>query len=275
MNLTGFLQNRNNVDNGYLRQCLGSMALICDQIAIYDDASTQAVRPISEEFGATVLYGSKGAFNRELYHKADLLKIALRDQPEWLAWFDTDACLGLHWADRERAHRTLEQAGAQGVDLMFLHNLNLWRTPWWFRVDQKFNDLWHGVFWRNTGELHYQPRAGLHQQQFPFFYRDHDRPVNATRFEDPTGQLLHFGFASQEEIARKYFTYRAHGQKDWALNRLVDEEGMILEPAQSEWFPRIALDQIGFVSKNKPAPLFDPQTMAGFPSLEAWREASA
>lgn len=271
MKLTGFLQNRDNVDNNFLAQCLTSMALICDEIVVYDNHSTQAVTPIYQKFGALVIYGTKGSFDRELYYKADLLGLALRGQPDWICWFDTDACLGQHWEDKERAHRTLAQCGEQGVDLVFLHNLNLWRTPWWFRVDQKFNDLWHGVFWRNTGELHYQPRVGLHQQQFPFFYRDHDRQVAGTRFSEVTAQLLHFGFASAEEIARKYFTYRGHGQKDWALNRLVDEAGMILEPAESEWFPRLALDNIGFISKNKPDQLFDPQTMAEIPNMEAWR----
>jgi hypothetical protein len=225
MKICGFLQNYNNVGNGFLPQCLYSMRQTCDEIVVYDDASTEDVRGIYEDFGCVVVYGQKNEFWRELYHKQELLAVALRFAPDWFCWFDTDAILGEHWEDRERAEGSLNQCDEQGIQLLHLHNLNLWRNDGWFRVDQSFNDLWHGVFWKNTGQLHYAPVGKLHQKQYPFFFHDHSTEVASSRFPNENGKLIHFGFASDDEIARKYFRYRDNGQTGWALDRLVDEGG--------------------------------------------------
>lgn len=270
LRIVGFLQACNNVRNGYLRRCLRSMANVSDQIVVYDDASDEDVWPIYREFDCVVIPGQKRAFHRELFNKSELLIWALRYQPDWILWHDTDAALGRAWETRDAAESFLGQAQQQGAHLVMLHNLNFWRSHWWYRTDEKFNDLWHGVWWRNTGELHYRPRAGLHQQQFPLFWKDTQKPTVSVRFDPPTGQLLHFGFAREEEIARKYFTYRDAGQNGWSLDRLVDERKLQLEPAASEWYPKWLLEEIG-PPESMPDPLLTPEAMAQFNSFEQWR----
>ena len=253
MRLVGFLQNYNGVSTGFLRNALESMWQVVDEVVVYDDASTEDVRAIYDKFDCTVIYGRKNEFHKELFHKQELLLTALRYQPNWILWFDSDAILGQFWEDRKRTEEALLATEKQGIDLLYLHNLNLWRSQSWYRVDQSFNDLNHGVWWRNTGELHYRPLAGLHREQFPVFFRD-GREMTRSVFPIEEGKLLHFGFATDDEIATKYFRYREQGQKDWKLDRLVSESKMVnaqtgeeekftLKRAPKKWFPKWYLDQ--------------------------------
>lgn len=269
LTIVGFLQNFNCVENGFLRNCLRSMRCLCDEIVVYDDASTEDVRPIYEDFDCIVLYGGRNEFKRELYHKQRLLPIALRFNPHWICWIDSDTILGRHWESRDRAELTLATAFQQGIDLFHLHNLNLWRSQHYYRVDQLYNDLWHGVFWRNTGELHYEPVGQLHQKQYPISWNS--KSTVASKFDDPEGQLLHFGFVNEDEIAQKYFRYRATGQSGFALDRLVDENGMDLRQVDPIWFPQwFNLSEL----PASPVPIFSPTLMQEYESYDAWRSAS-
>jgi len=271
LRIVSFLQVHNNVENGYLRRCLRSVSEVSDQTVVYDDASTEDVWPLYREFDCVVIPGMKNEFSRELFHKQELLTWALRYRPDWIVWLDSDASLGRALSTREGAEKMLGIADREGAHMVQLHNLNLWRSHWWYRTDEKFNDLWHGVWWRNTGELHYAPVARLHQQQFPRFFHDSQKPVVSVRFDQPDGQLLHFGFAREEEVARKYFTYRDAGQTGWALDRLVDERKLQLEPAASAWYPQWLLDEIGD-PESMPMPVLTPEAMAKVESYSEWLE---
>ena len=129
MNIAGFLQNKDGVENGYLARCLHSMSLVVDQICVYDDCSTEDVTPLYVEYGCTVIYGRRPAFHRELYNKAALLQPTLRYRPEWIVWFDSDAVLGPFFEDRKNVEEALESAAESNFVRLFLHNLNLWRSP--------------------------------------------------------------------------------------------------------------------------------------------------
>lgn len=276
MKIVGFLQNYNNVDNGFLSQCLYSMRRICDEIVVYDDGSSEDVLPIYEHFGCVTLYSPRNEFQRELYHKQELLSVAMRMAPDWICWFDTDAILGRHWEDRDRTVETLEQTESQGIVLLHLHNLNLWRSDKYYRTDNSFNDLWHGVFWKNTGQLHYRPVGKLHQKQFPHFYHnDGEIQTVTSKFPDDSGKLIHFGFASDDEIAKKYFAYRDQGQSGWALDRLVTEdEDLTLVKAEQDWLPEWYLGDCLHTTGDDVnlSPIFDPDTMREYGSYKEWRE---
>ena len=275
MKICGFLQNRNGIASGDLRRCLTSMAAVTDKIVVYDDYSDEDVRPLYEAFDCVVVYGHKRAFFRELYHKTQLLSVALRESPDWIVWFDSDAALGAALSKRENMEKMLKYADDTDRVLLGLHNLNLWRSSRYYRTDNSFNDLWHGVFWKNTGELHYRPKAGLHQKQYPFFAKAQEQPLTPTPITDDHAKLLHYGFATDEAIAHKYFTYRDNGQRGWALDRLVNDEGMVLERAPAEWFPADRDDEQTAVMDDDgpPAPLFNPKEMAGYGCFDEWQAA--
>ena len=169
MNIIGFLQNFNSVENGDLERCLTSMRMVSDEIYVYDDFSTENVKPVYEAFDCIVIYGRENDFTREIYHKDMLLKKLLSDHPrcDWIVWFDSDAVLGDFFTDRERVNVALEEVSKHDRAQVYLHNLNLWRSNTWYRLDTEYNDLWHCVFWLITGALHYSPTGGLHQRQMP------------------------------------------------------------------------------------------------------------
>lgn len=289
MRIIGFLQNRNNVQNGYLQWCLESLARCTDEIVVYDDASTEDPALLYEAYGCIVLYAHSQAFHRELYHKQTLLQVALRSQPDWLIWIDADAILGPAFERRADVEKTLTQADGQGLVRLHLHNLNLWRSYGWYRTDQAYDDLWHGVCWKNTGELHYAPVPRLHQKQYPMAFRDPEKNAHymrlEPRYQDAAAQLIHFGFATDLEIARKYFLYRAHGQAGWPLERLVSEQPRLnpqtgqeeertLKPVEWEWYPQW-WRALGHTPGPQPVPRFTPEDMERYDGLDAWRAAGA
>ena len=245
MKIVGFLQNRNNMRNGFLDQCLSSMSKVTDEIVVYDDASFeeydhQWAKNVYDDFECTVIYGMESRFQRELFCKQELLYAALLYKPDWIVWFDTDCVLSRCLEERSYVEEMLADADVEGADLIELHNLNLWRSTQYYRTDEAFNDLWHGVFWRNTGELHYRPTPGLHQRQYPFFYRDQAKndALSTLRYgiEDEE-QLIHFGFSDEREIAQKYYRYRDYGQSGWALDRLDGGEDVTVGEVPSPWMP--------------------------------------
>ena len=274
MRIVGFVQAYNEVANGHLATCLHSLAILCDAIVVYDDASTEDTRSVYEQFGCTVIYGQQQAFSQELFHKQALLPIALRYRPDWLIWIDSDTLLGRFFEDRTKVEQLFEQVSEQSLVRLHLHNLNLWRSPHWRRVDNKFDDLWHGVCWRNTGELHYRPVGRLHQKQYPHAFRDPEQDqmtfLQENRFSEVDGPLLHLGFAEDVEIARKYYTYRAHGQRDWALNRLVDESQLILEPVPPELFPTWYLPYLERASTERPSAVHTIEEFERHGTFDAW-----
>src|SRR3990167_476586 len=150
LRVCGFIQKRDGFSNGFLEQILNSMARVVDYICVFDDASTEDVRPLYLKFDATVVYGRKPAFQRELFNKAELLKVALQQQPDFFLWGDSDTVFGRHFESRERTEKIMVNMAAQQIDLLHLHNSNLWRSNFWHRVDQSFDDLWHGCIWRNS-----------------------------------------------------------------------------------------------------------------------------
>lgn len=284
MRVAGFLQNRNNVENGYLRRALYSLSLCCDETFVYDDASDENVTPLYNEFGCTVVRGYKQAFERELFHKQDLLYVALRYRPDWIIWIDSDTVLGPLFEDRDNVNQMFESAQSCNYVRLFLHNTNLWRSYHWRRVDCNYDELWHAVLWRNTGQLHYRPVAQLHQRQYPFAFTDDkmngELDAHPVHLHENCAKLIHFGFANEIEIARKYFLYRAQGQSGGRLDRLVSEGTMVspysgkeetftLEPVDKEWYPSWMQDEIGEPT-DKPTPIFTPESMSKYTSFDAW-----
>lgn len=276
MTIVGFLQNRNNVANGYLRRCLYSLSLVSDQIVVYDDASDEEVRSLYQQYECVVIYSPRQAFKRELYNKQQLLQVAMRYCPEWICWIDTDTVLGRFFEDRSRVENMLLRATEDQLPRIHLHNLNLWLSPWWYRVDNQYNDLWHGVWWYNTGELHYRPIGQLHQKQYPHSFFDPNRNALALQlqphFNEDTAQLIHFGFSEPAEIAKKYFVYRENGQSGWPLTRLVDEIQRELRQASVEWYPEWLLSELGQVGME-PKKQFTLEEMQAYDNFPAWTTA--
>lgn len=214
MKIVAIMQLRDELEKGNLIRCLDNTAKWADEIVIYDDCSIDGSRDVYSKYTKHVTFGKKPMFRKENYVKASLLQKALVLKPTWIVWQDGDAIM-----DRmltENMSEILRRVQESGKTALQVHYLNLWRHPAWHRLDNKFNGLWPVAFWLNTGRLHYKPLPGLHRQQYPL-------GIEPRKIARAGYQILHYGFASESAIVRKYLTYKGCGQDGWNLDRLIDE----------------------------------------------------
>jgi len=213
----------NEVEKGNLRRCLESMDKYCNEIVIYDDASTDSSVKVAREFTDLIYRGQVNEWGKEAEHRQQLLELALAHSPDWIFWLDAD--------------EVIEKEGEQGglrmlceaaeFDSYAFHEVNLWRTPAFYRLDNSYNDGWFCRLWKNTGELVIENKPGLHQRLVP----------KGLKNEGQSGfQVLHYGFSSDDRILDKFTTYRAHGQSGWPLWRLVDERSLKVARSNPDWF---------------------------------------
>lgn len=216
MRLIAFLQLRNEFENGNLIRCLENCKKWADDIYIYDDCSDDGSQDIYLKYtdASKIIMGEKRQFDRELFNKQKLLNLALKSNPQWIGWIDGDTILDRRLTNS--CKEILDGVGRKGYGAVKLHNLNLWRHPAFYRLDNRFNDLWHVVFWKNNGNLHYTPTASLHQRQYP-------KGIGKIYALEYGYHLLHYGFSTKKQIVKKYLTYKSYGQSGWDLDRLIDE----------------------------------------------------
>jgi len=225
MKLIGFMQIYNEVIKGNLRRCLESMSSYCDEIVIYDDASTDNSIEVAKQFTDLIIEGEKNEWGKEAEHRQQLLELALKHNPDWIFWLDADEVI------EQRGESELRKLCESGdKDSYAFHEINLWRTPVFYRIDNFYNDGWFCRLWKNTGELYIENKPGLHQRLVPQGLKNEGQSDL---------QILHYGFSSDTRIIDKFLTYRSHGQSGHALWRLVDERTLSLRKSDPSWFKGI------------------------------------
>ncbi len=228
MKIVAFLQLYNEFEKGNLIRCLENCKQWSDEIVIYDDCSDDGSNLIYKEYTDHVIYGKERKFTSELAHKKELLKLALSLNPDWIGWIDGDVVFDKECTEGKlRLHA--EYGSLHNIDAWAFHNINMWRDPSWYRLDNQFNTLNHICFWRNNGKLHYVEEEGLHKHQFP---------RGLDKIEMSPNKILHYGFASYNNIINKYLTYKSYGQSGYTLDRLIDETSSFdLVKVPKEFFP--------------------------------------
>lgn len=252
MNLTVICQVYNELETGNLHRFLSEMSEFADSLVMYDDGSTDGtydhlaqfyfankvnwdcasvgytedgfVAPRLNPDNVYMLRGHTNDFQNEMYHKQQMLERAIGStNADWIMWLDADEVIeprGIDGGIRELMEN-------KELDGYAFHQINLWRSDKFFRLDNQYND---GIFvrlWRNNGKLKFEPKGGLHQRPYP---------NGVEKVADSDIQIIHYGFASDDAIKRKYGIYKAHGQNGWALNRLIDENNLQLSRVKPEWF---------------------------------------
>jgi len=223
MKLFGFMQIYNEVEKGNLKRCLNSMSKYCDEIVIYDDASTDDSVAVAREYTDLIIEGEGNEWGKEAEHRQRLLKLALEHNPDWTFWLDADEVIEKRGQDG--GLRELCEKGFH--DSYAFHEINLWRTPAFYRLDNLYNEGWFCRLWKNTGELEIENKPGLHQRLVP-------KGLKSEGKSDL--QVIHYGFANDNNLIEKFKTYRSHGQSGWALWRLVDERTLNVARSKPHWF---------------------------------------
>lgn len=237
--LTVICQVYNESAKGNLRRFLYAVAKYADALVIFNDGSTDDTKSVIDIFVAHlnarsrndidklknvyVIDSQENRFGREIFHKQQMLNLAIEIGSTHIFWLDADECVQANATDKLRS---LCDNSDESVDAWVFPQVNLWRTDRYQRLDNQYGDGQFTRLWRNNGKLHYRPEEGLHQRQ---------HPQGIVNVKDVDIKIIHYGFASDASIIDKYHTYKAHGQSGWALHRLVDESSLKLGSVKVEW----------------------------------------
>ena len=232
--LIGFTQLRNELSKGNLENWFKQME-ICDYIYIFDQNSDDGSKQYYKQFKNTVVIESPtNRFYEELICKQELLNKLLKEHEDvdWILWLDGDLLLDgrLLKNNGEELHKLCAYAETNNADACFFDHYNLWRSDIYYRVDDSYHSLngnWCPL-WKNNGNLHFNNVAGLHNKQYPEVLRIGLR----TPFS-----VIHRGFATDYQIVTKYDVYKSNGQNGWALDRLLNENGLEVQILNIEMLP--------------------------------------
>ncbi len=239
----------NELSKGNLKRFVKYVKPLVDALVVYDDGSTDG----SYEYMLTqtpyVIRGIKNDFTNEISHKQALLEEALKLSPDFILWLDADEVLSASASDYLQALCSICEE--QNIDGLAFHEINLWRSHSWRRLDSLYDVGWFVRLWRVTPGMSYEsPLPGLHQRPYPSSIR-HIQKVDLV-------QVLHYGFASKQRLAHKYLVYQSHGQRGYdMLDRLISEEHLVLEKVPPSMFPEGL-----WIDDEKPLPLTWAESLA-------------
>ncbi len=223
--ICGFVQCYNEESKGNLRRCLDNMQRYCDEIAFYDDGSTDNSVEVAKEYTGLILEGKENDFLNETAHKQQLLEFALKKRPDidWFFWLDCDEVL-----DRKGTNSLRDFCEfASGADGYWFPEITLWRSDCWARKDY----LGSGKFlrlWRNNGRLKFAVGKGLHLDLFP-------QGLGKQGLAPFT--VIHYGYSTYRFIVDRWRERTAHGVPVEIRKKCLDESGLVLEHVSHELFP--------------------------------------
>jgi glycosyltransferase involved in cell wall biosynthesis len=218
----------NELRNGNLERFVKYVPPLVDALVVYDDASTDGSYEYMLNHTPHVIRGLRNDFVNEISHKKLMLDTALRLGPDFIMYLDADEVFTAN--TRSRFQDLCAYCVEDQIDGLSFHELNLWRSKSWRRVDSQYDDGWFVRLWRVTPDMNYgEVKPGLHQLLYPPTVRRIERVDDV--------QVIHYGFASERALAHKYLVYKSHGQQGWALDRLIDEQTLELEKVPQELFP--------------------------------------
>jgi len=226
--IVGICQIFNEIEKGNLERFIDNISPYVTELVVYDDGSTDGSYEHLKKHTKYILRSDRNEFCNEISHKEQLVQVAKGLNPDFILWLDADEVLSknaLH-----ELPKLCNYCIENNIDGVSFQELNLWRSNSWKRIDNLYNDGWFVRLWRVTPDLHYDTKkSGLHQTPYP------DTIKNIIK--NDTIKVIHYGFFSDEAIARKFITYRKYGQKGFLLYRFLEEKGIKLEKVSKEVFP--------------------------------------
>jgi len=228
--IVGFVQIFNELEKGNLERFIKHVPPLLDAWVAYDDGSTDGSYEYVKQYTPYVIRGAINDFIHEINHKQQLLEIAVSLNPDFILWLDCDEVLTAN-ANRDRLIELCEYCIKNDLDGVSLHELNLWRSYSWQRIDSEFGNGWKRCLWRVKPSIKFDTaQIGLHKRIWPIGIEKVDKVFDIA--------VLHFGFASIQNIAHKYWVYRTHGQRGYhLLDRLMDEENLITKKIEASLLP--------------------------------------
>jgi Glycosyltransferases, probably involved in cell wall biogenesis len=198
-------------------------------LVVYDDGSTDGSYEYLLKRTPYVIRGTKNDFVNERSHKQLLLEGALKLKPDFVLWLDADEVLTANAA--EKLQELCKHCDENQIDAVNMHEINLWRSYSWQRLDSLYDKGWFCRLWRVIPGIRFnETKPGLHQPLFPSTIRTVKWTLDV--------QVLHYGFSSKQRLAYKYLIYKSHGQRGYdMLDRLISEEKLVTAKVPQEFFP--------------------------------------
>jgi glycosyltransferase involved in cell wall biosynthesis len=226
--IIGIAQVYNELRRGNLERFVQHVRPLVDDLVVYDDASTDGSYEYLLAHTPHIIRGLSNDFGHEIQHKQLLLGRALTLHPDFILWLDVDEVMTA--GAKQILPALCDRMIAENIDGLAFHEINLWRSSSWRRVDCAYDDGWFVRLWRVKPGISFDTRkTGLHVSNYP------ETLTSIQRSEDL--QVIHYGFASDKALAHKFLNYRAHGQSGWPLHRLLNEDGLRLEKVPQVIFP--------------------------------------
>ncbi|MGA2237708.1 MAG: glycosyltransferase family 2 protein [Candidatus Bathyarchaeia archaeon] len=218
----------NEIRKGNLERFVKYAKSLFDHLVVWDNASTDGSYEYMVNHASYVFRSEKNDFADEMRIKQILLDYALTLRPDFVMYLDADEVLT---ADAQSRLQTLcRRCLEDGYDGVSFHELNLWRSRSWRRIDNLYDEGWFVRLWRVTPNISYgEIKRGLHHRPEPETVQ---RTIRAKGV-----QVIHYGFASERLLAFKYLVYKSYGQSGYWLDRLIDESTLVLEKVNKELFP--------------------------------------
>lgn len=248
--IVGFCQIYNEIEKGNLERFVKHIKPLVDVLVVYDDVSTDGSYEYMLKHTPYVIRGTRNDFVNEISHKQLLLDETLKHSPDFILWLDADEVLTAN-ATRTRLNELCEYCLENNLDGLSLHELNLWRSHSWRRLDSLYNDGWFIRLWRVQSGMNFgEPMSGLHTRVVPPAIQKVEKIADIA--------VIHYGFSSKKQLAYKYLVYRHHGQRGYnMLDRLISEENLETEKVTKELFPKDL-----WIDDEKPDPLSFMESLA-------------
>lgn len=220
MIITALLQIFNEKQSGHLERFVKWNISLYDNLVVLDDRSADDSVEFIKPHASLLIENSMNSFRSELRNKGLLLNSAKEAFPDtdWFLWLDADELL---LEDRTKIDFLLAKSSLADFDGIELPLVNLWRSEHFYRIDSGFNDVKNVRFWKNTTDLNFSKKPGLHHLLHPLGIK---RVLKMDELK-----VLHFGFSSASLIANKFSIYRENGQRGRNLLRLIDETNLQVE----------------------------------------------
>lgn len=230
MKLIGQVCMYNEATKGNLERCLINLSRYCDEIVIYDDASTDDSVEIALRYTPHIIRGEINNQIQELAHKQLILEKSLELGATHLFWLDCDEVV--ERIGTEGGLRQLCEEWPAGVDAFSFRELNLWRSKRWIRTDSLFAVGRFVRLWKVVPGIRFLVEPGVHRRLYP-------STINTVR-EAPFG-VIHYGFCEYNKMLVKIGAH-IWNKKDWMVrttgNWILNETECSCYYAPDEMFPQ-------------------------------------
>jgi len=225
----------NELEKGNLKRFFEYAKPIVDSIIIYDDASTDGSYEYALQHTKYVIRGLQNDFQDEGNHKKIMLEKAIKMKADFILWLDADEILTSN--AKTQLQKICQQCVKEDIDGISFHEINLWRSKTWHRVDSLYNEGWFVRLWRVTPNLHFKKiESGLHKIPYPQSIEKIKKNCEL--------KVIHYGFASKKALAYKYLIYKTYGQRGYnMLDRFINEEKLELKRVSQNFFPSVLWEE--------------------------------